>query len=83
MDLLLSLFAVDEMKRLVRHAVGDDICSGVNFSSSALNVAFDITHYLERNGHANGTSFWNAILSERPKRRLDIANVAQLYGILI
>lgn len=83
MDLLSNSFAVDEMKRVLRYTVGDDICKSVNFSSSPNNVTFDVVEYLDRNGHTNGTSFWNAILSERPRRRSEIANVAQLYGILI
>ncbi len=83
MDLLLNSFGIDEMKRFLRYVIGDDICKSVNFSSSPANATFDAVDYLDRNGHANGTSFWNAFVSERPRRRLEIANVAQLYGILI
>jgi hypothetical protein len=83
MDLLLSSFAVDEMKRFLMYVVGNDVCQSVNFSGSPANITFDVVQYLDRNGHASSTSLWNALVSERPRRRLEIANVAQLYGILI
>ena len=83
MDLLLNSFGVDEMKRFLRYTVGDGICQSVNFLSSPASVTFDVVQYLDRNGHTNSTSFWDALLSERPRRRLDIVNVSTLYGIMI
>ena len=83
MDLLLNSFAVDEMKRFLSYVVGNAICTAVNFTDSPGNVTFNVVQYLDRNGNVNETSFWNALLSERPRRRLDIVNVSTLYGIMI
>ena len=83
MDLLLNSFAVDEMKRFLSYVVGNAICTAVNFTDSPGNVTFNVVQYLDRNGNVNETSFWNALLSERPRRRLDIVNVSTLYGIII
>lgn len=82
-DLILSLFSVDEMKSFLMYVVGNDICTAVNFLGSPASVTFDVVQYLDRNGHATMTSFWNALVSERPRRRLDIVNVSTLYGIMI
>ena len=83
MDLLLSSFATDEMKRFLSYVVGNDICTAVSFSGSPANVTFDVVQYLISHGHTNMTSFWNALLSERPRKRWDISNVSTLYGIII
>lgn len=78
--LILSMFSVDEFKRLCNYNT-ENVSINVNWNGSPNSVIFDAANCLNRYGYLNNSDFWSQIVDERPRRKYNIAAVAKLFGI--
>lgn len=80
--LILSMFSVDEFKRLCNYNT-ENVIINVNWNGSPNSVIFDAANCLNRYGYLDNSDFWSRIVDERSRRKYDIAVVAKLFGVNI
>lgn len=80
-SLLLSMFAADELRRILRHMPdGDAVVDALpNVNASAVSVVSEAVAILARTGHLREPAFWQRLCDERPRRIDEIGRVRAIF----
>lgn len=77
--LLLSMFSVDELRRLFSFHFEPSLAAAINFHDNPSNVTFEVVTALQRSGLID-RAFFELLAAQRPQRLREIDAVRQLWG---
>lgn len=81
-ELLLSLFADEELARLVSHEMGEEVLSSIAWGRARATVVHELVQRIEARGLID-RDFFQALLRQRGNRRADVQRVARQWQIVL